>query len=266
MASPSSTELNSTDSSTKAANTTVPTELCFRDLLPQIAPMSMALLHELYRNSTLNESVQDTLSYSDATEDPTLAYPERAPKILYLFDNQQSTQYFQQVLNAHISTIEQAYSEQVASSKHDEHTLHPFNHHISSLVSSAVSSMDEMLLNKKTPEADPRYALACIWIPNATSQQLQQYLPIITRCRDIHAEHTIVFTNPSLQLYAYGFNRLQISSLSDLNNSNSLESDTMRVLQALVAWQFNLYDYKPRPDWFNADYWANPENWGKFFW
>ena len=33
-----------------------------------------------------------------------------------------------------------------------------------------------------------------------------------------------------------------------------------------TLWQFNLYDYKQLPNWLNADYWANPENWDKHRW
>ena len=29
---------------------------------------------------------------------------------------------------------------------------------------------------------------------------------------------------------------------------------------------FDLYDYKDRPDWLNANHWAHPELWGKFRW
>ena len=31
-------------------------------------------------------------------------------------------------------------------------------------------------------------------------------------------------------------------------------------------WQFNILTYKQVPDWLNARFWANPENWNKFRW
>lgn len=34
----------------------------------------------------------------------------------------------------------------------------------------------------------------------------------------------------------------------------------------LTLQGFNLYDYKHRPDWLNAKYWANPELWGVYRW
>lgn len=41
---------------------------------------------------------------------------------------------------------------------------------------------------------------------------------------------------------------------------------TPDALPELQSWQFNLYDYKQRPDWLNSRYWANPENFDKFRW
>ncbi len=34
----------------------------------------------------------------------------------------------------------------------------------------------------------------------------------------------------------------------------------------LQVWQFNILAYKQVPDWLNARYWANPENFGKYRW
>lgn len=31
-------------------------------------------------------------------------------------------------------------------------------------------------------------------------------------------------------------------------------------------YRFDLYDYKPTPEWLNARHWANPELWGKYRW
>ena len=36
--------------------------------------------------------------------------------------------------------------------------------------------------------------------------------------------------------------------------------------QDLAIWQFNILTYKQVPDWLNAKYWANPDNWNKFRW
>jgi len=31
-------------------------------------------------------------------------------------------------------------------------------------------------------------------------------------------------------------------------------------------FKYNISDYKTTPDWLNADNWANPEMWGKYWW
>lgn len=49
-------------------------------------------------------------------------------------------------------------------------------------------------------------------------------------------------------------------------DSTQLENSWNQASKGLNVWQFNLYDYKPRPNWLNADYWANPENWDKYRW
>ena len=36
--------------------------------------------------------------------------------------------------------------------------------------------------------------------------------------------------------------------------------------RGLALYRFDLYDYKPTPDWLNPRYWANPEMWDKARW
>ncbi|WP_349617023.1 DUF6231 family protein [Azotobacter salinestris] len=36
--------------------------------------------------------------------------------------------------------------------------------------------------------------------------------------------------------------------------------------QVLTLFTYDLYDYKQIPDWLNAKFWANPENFGKYWW
>ena len=50
------------------------------------------------------------------------------------------------------------------------------------------------------------------------------------------------------------------------SNQTQPEDNLNHASKGLNVWQFNLYDYKPRPNWLNADYWANPENWDKYRW
>lgn len=34
----------------------------------------------------------------------------------------------------------------------------------------------------------------------------------------------------------------------------------------VAVYRFDLYDYKPVPEWLNARHWANPQLWGKYRW
>ncbi|MBA1197981.1 hypothetical protein PS623_01370 [Pseudomonas fluorescens] len=39
-----------------------------------------------------------------------------------------------------------------------------------------------------------------------------------------------------------------------------------REQQVLSLFTYDLHDYKQVPDWLNARFWANPENFGKYWW
>ena len=39
-----------------------------------------------------------------------------------------------------------------------------------------------------------------------------------------------------------------------------------RDKQTLSLFTYDLLDYKQVPDWLNAKFWANPENFGKYWW
>lgn len=106
---------------------------------------------------------------------------------------------------------------------------------------------------------------------------------ISTRLRDLFAQHSLVLTDNSSNLLAFGFvktaiadtdiNSLvkQLQSLKDENATQAISNNGSdwiyhTIKDTLQIWQFNLYDYKPRPDWLNAKYWANPENFDKYRW
>ena len=111
-----------------------------------------------------------------------------------------------------------------------------------------------------------RYTLGCLIQPfdftsvsiNQESQaQLIQasYSSIAIRLRDLFAEQSLLLTyTPSSEL--------NFASLGYI----PLTIETPDEMPDLISWQFNLYDYKQRPDWLNAKYWANPENFDKYRW
>lgn len=90
--------------------------------------------------------------------------------------------------------------------------------------------------------------------PEPTS--LKDIKNIAIRLRDLFAQQSLIFIPTrvtDLGLNGFGYNSVQLF----------LEApDTPRI----ICWQFNLYDYKQRPDWLNAKYWANPENFDKYRW
>ncbi|MCH2189405.1 MAG: class I SAM-dependent methyltransferase [Gammaproteobacteria bacterium] len=47
-----------------------------------------------------------------------------------------------------------------------------------------------------------------------------------------------------------------------LSKVNSYDTDEV----SLTLFKYNIEDYKPTPDWLNADNWANPHLWGKYWW
>ncbi len=122
------------------------------------------------------------------------------------------------------------------------------------------------LFHQPIPE---RYTLACFWLPTLSLELLQQYIPLLMRYRDLYAAHVLIALDNTVDLKAYGFTPFDVLSEQNLeekamDSTKSSLSDTSLNLATL--WQFNLYDYKQLPNWLNADYWANPENWGKNRW
>ena len=104
-----------------------------------------------------------------------------------------------------------------------------------------------------------RYDLAVIILSNDSAIDTQ----IIQRCRDLFAKHCLVVQNLSqpatgVDVVSFGFSRLHEQPI--------VENDQSHHATSYQVWQFNLFDYKHLPDWFNSKFWANPELWNKFRW
>lgn len=75
----------------------------------------------------------------------------------------------------------------------------------------------------------------------------------IARLRDVLAERVLVVipeqssTWTTAKMLGFGFRRIA-------------------ELKGWQAWGFDIHTYKDVPDWLNAKYWANPQNWGKYWW
>ncbi|MFL1513689.1 MULTISPECIES: DUF6231 family protein [Pseudomonas] len=72
-------------------------------------------------------------------------------------------------------------------------------------------------------------------------------------------------------------NASRIAVLADLPASQWQETDFFSLAlqaserfqrddQVLTLFTYDLLDYKQVPDWLNARFWANPENFGKYWW
>lgn len=112
-----------------------------------------------------------------------------------------------------------------------------------------------------------RYELACFWLPTLSAELLPQYIPLLMRYRDLYAAHLLIAIDSTIDLKAYGFTPFDILDQPSLKANSTNDIDlSLPATSSPTLWQFNLYDYKQLPNWLNADYWANPENWGKHRW
>lgn len=134
----------------------------------------------------------------------------------------------------------------------------------------AIELINIDMLSQSPPSE--RYELICFWLPSLRDAEFKTYLATLMHSRDLYAEYTLIVIADSIDLRAYGFVPLDGSPLDAVtaptadSASDSEQASTQGQLRKLKAWQFNLFDYKPRPHWLNAQYWANPENWGKYRW
>ena len=140
---------------------------------------------------------------------------------------------------------------------------------LKTLLKNTRSPQISTLLELNQRQLPERYELACFWLPTLSPELLQQYIPLLMRYRDLYAAHLLIALDDTLDLKAYGFTPFDIlnePSLEMNTNDKSEQPSSVKSSASARLWQFNLYDYKQLPNWLNADYWANPENWGKHRW
>ena len=140
---------------------------------------------------------------------------------------------------------------------------------LKTLLKNTRSPQISTLLELNQRQLPERYELACFWLPTLSPELLQQYIPLLMRYRDLYAAHLLIALDDTLDLKAYGFTPFDILHEPSLGmNTTEQTEQPLSVKSSASArlWQFNLYDYKQLPNWLNADYWANPENWGKHRW
>ena len=100
-----------------------------------------------------------------------------------------------------------------------------------------------------------RYDLGFIWLNYNEFLQISpmQKAQVLVKLRDLMAKRIVVAAqlDDEKLLCSLGFTRL-------LEHSQQAAD--------FEFWQFNILTYKQVPDWLNARFWANPENWNKFRW
>lgn len=82
-------------------------------------------------------------------------------------------------------------------------------------------------------------------------------LELLGGIRNLNASRIAVLAD----LHACGWQDTDFYSLA-LQASERFARDE----QVLTLFTYDLRDYKQVPDWLNAKFWANPENFGKYWW
>lgn len=82
-------------------------------------------------------------------------------------------------------------------------------------------------------------------------------LELLGGIRNLNASRVAVLTD----LTACGWQETDFFALA-LSASEKFQRDA----QVLSLFTYDLHDYKQVPDWLNARFWANPENYGKYWW
>ncbi|NER61145.1 hypothetical protein G3435_16505, partial [Pseudomonas sp. MAFF212428] len=82
-------------------------------------------------------------------------------------------------------------------------------------------------------------------------------LQLLGGIRNLNASRVAVLAD----LAASGWSDTDFYSLA-LQASERFE----REQQVLTLFTYDLRDYKQVPDWLNAKFWANPQNFGKYWW
>lgn len=106
------------------------------------------------------------------------------------------------------------------------------------------------------PAAAQRFDLAVLvdcleHLPKRTGLQL------LGGIRNLNASRVAVLAD----LQACGWQDTDFFALA-LSASEKFRRDE----QVLSLFTYDLHDYKQVPDWLNAKFWANPENFGKYWW
>ncbi len=98
------------------------------------------------------------------------------------------------------------------------------------------------------------------------SDVLEQVTPsragvILSRMRDLHTRRLLVAVPIGSQRHPTCWKHTQL-----LSYGLSLHARHEINGEPVYLYSFAIEDYKPTPDWLNAECWANPEHFGKYRW
>lgn len=96
-----------------------------------------------------------------------------------------------------------------------------------------------------------RFAAAVVLLRD--EDDTTQATQMLSRLRDLLAERVLVIT-------------VENSVTWPVNTMLSFGFKRIAELKGYQAWGFDIHTYKEVPDWLNAKFWANPQNWGKYWW
>jgi hypothetical protein len=109
------------------------------------------------------------------------------------------------------------------------------------------------------PEDVAANALTWPWwsIAWSTCPKKREGLELLGGIRNLNASRIAVLAD----LTACDWKETDFFALA-LQNNESFQRDE----QILTLFTYDLREYKQVPDWLNARFWANPENFGKYWW
>ncbi|MCB1756010.1 MAG: hypothetical protein KDJ38_10835 [Gammaproteobacteria bacterium] len=112
----------------------------------------------------------------------------------------------------------------------------------------------------------PRFDLVIMHKLRA-STPANDLLAWLARIRDLHAKKFIVIDKPeSAGEDNNAGPMLERADFFSLGFKLPPGSDTRPATSGMVVYEYAIRDYKTVPDWLNARFWANPQNWDKFRW
>ena len=114
-----------------------------------------------------------------------------------------------------------------------------------------------------------RWPLVCILqLCEAGCADKKAFMRLLARLRDLHADRVVHVEsgcqNPRPDDPTHDYQRWTLADSLSLGYSR--RGVVTNGSEQLHIFEFDIYTYKPAPDWLNARHWANPERWGKQRW